>query len=207
MPLQPEHHTGYWPLLLTDDLYLLAQDALALRQQAAAGTQQQPADSAPPEPEVIPARPAAALEKGAEPSAREEQKPVQAQPDLLWGSLDKGILILVNYPQHPLIDRPDGLFLVEVLKAVGFDFKEVATLNVSRCKTAADWTYINSLPCSYVLSFGVQLAELPFTQKGVLYQQVREGEQLLLLAENLGQIRQEVSSKKKLWNLLREVFV
>lgn len=200
MPLQPEHNPSYWPLLLTEELYLLQEDAVSLRQQ------EQPGTLAGQEAQIAKQTAAAAP---AQPAKKEQPLSLQPSPtpDLLWGSLEKGLLILVDYPQQVLIDRPDGLFLVEVLKAIGLDFKEVATLNISRCKTEADWAYVNGLACKHILSFGVQVPELPFSQQAQLYQAVALQEKKVLLAETLPFIRNEVASKKKLWNLLRHTLV
>lgn len=194
MALYPEVNHKYWPLLLTDDLYLLAED---MQQQALASpatSADNPASAAAPQSSPTPA-----------------SAPVKAseapQPDLLWGSLDRGVLVLVNYPDHPLMDRPDGLFLVEILKAVGFDFKSVGTLNISRCKTAADWEWVRNLPWQQVISFGIQHPELDFTYQTAQYQKFERNGRTVLLAESLSQIRADQGRKKRLWNLLRQAFV
>jgi hypothetical protein len=192
MPLRPETNPSYWPLLLTDDLYLLSQDLVQQQEEAEAPEAPQAPQYKSPE-APAPAAPA--------------QPQAQPQPDLLWGSLQRGVVILVDYPQHPLLERTDGLFLVEILKAVGFDFKDVATLNVSRCKTDADWHYARSLACKWIISFGVNRPELPFTQQAVSYQQLSDGDRVILFAENLSAIRADVSRKKQLWNLLKQAFV
>ncbi|WP_224998012.1 hypothetical protein [Cesiribacter sp. SM1] len=202
MPLQPENNKNYWPLLLTDELYLLPADLAQQRQEqtdvqapalqerhAAAGPQSQAAAEVPA------------------PRQETQANPVAPQPDLIWGSLRRGVLILVDYPAHPLMDRPDGLFLVEVLKAVGFDFKEVATLNVSRCKTSADWEYVRQLSWQHALIFGVDHPELTFTQQNGLYELRNWENRLLIQADKLSDIRNDTGSKKKLWNLLKQVFV
>ena len=203
MPLQPEHNPNYWPLLLTDDLYLLPEELKKMQQQLPVAPAQNHQQATAPAPQSGKAEGAAAATQT--PAHASEQE--QAKPDLLWGSLQRGVLILVNYPEHPLIDRPDGLFLVEVLKAVGYDFKEVATLNISRCTTAADWAYIKGLSYQYALVFGVQTPQLPFTQNAPLYQQTEADGKQVLMAETLQQIRSDVGSKKKLWNLLKQALV
>lgn len=197
MPLTPEDNPLYWPLLLTDELYLLPHD---LREQASTLTIPGEAKTA-----ETPQATNVAISTGATaaPAQPAEAPREQAQPDLIWGSLQKGLLILVDYPQHPLMERTDGLFLVDILKAVGFDFKEVATLNVQRCKTAADWQYVRNLSFTWVLSFGVQHKELPFTQQQATYQTLNEGSKVIMLAESLSTIRVDVSRKKLLWNLLK----
>lgn len=191
MPLTPEDNPLYWPLLLTDELYLLQHE---LRERPS--THAIPSEAKTAE---TPQATNVAISAGA--------TAAPAQPDLIWGSLQKGLLILVDYPQHPLMERTDGLFLVDILKAVGFDFKEVATLNVQRCKTAADWQYVRNLSYTWALSFGVQHEELPFTLQQATYQTVKDGNKLIMLAENLATVRGDVSRKKLLWNLLKGVFV
>lgn len=194
MPLRPETNSSYWPLLLTDDLYLLTQDLV----------QQEVAQEAP---QAVPATIQHTSPEGPAAPTAPAPPQEQPQPDLLWGSLQRGVLILVDYPQHPLLERTDGLFLVEILKAVGFDFKEVATLNVARCKSEADWQYVRTLSCKWLISFGVNRAELSFTQQAVSYQQLSEGNRKILFAENLSSIRADVARKKQLWNLLKQAFV
>jgi hypothetical protein len=205
MPLQPEDNKNYWPLLLTDELYLLPADLAKQRQvQAAAEVN----EGSPQElPSVQNQQPQTAAAAPSITQNDTQASPVAPQPDLIWGSLNRGVLILVDYPTHPLMDRPDGLFLVEVLKAVGFDFKEVATLNVSRCKTAADWEYVRQLSWQHALIFGVDHHELSFTQQNGLYELIEWDNRLLIQAEKLSHIRSDTASKKKLWNLLKQVFV
>lgn len=193
MALRPEDNPKYWPLLLTDELYLLAED----RQQVQAG----------PAPTIHQSTPAAAIEPSATPTTAAAKAPEAPQPDLLWGSLERGVLVLVDYPEHPLMDRPDGLFLVEILKAVGFDFKSVATLNISRCKTTADWEWLHNLSWQQAISFGIQHPELAFTQQAALYQKIEHEGRTVLLAESLAHIRADQGRKKQLWNLLRQAFV
>ena len=203
MSLKPENNPKYWPLLLTEELYLLPED---LKKQPP--VQQTPAPAQPPAPEdpKLNTTVAATL-KAAENMPQTSPKQPNVQPDLIWGSLERGVLVLVEYPEHQLLDRPDGLFLVEILKAVGFDFKEVATLNVSRCQSAADWEKVRSLPWKYAISFGVEHPELPFTHHNTHYHIVNKEEKQILPAEKLSLIRSDVSRKKQLWNLLKQVFV
>lgn len=192
MPLQPDPNQAYWPLLLTDPLYLLPEDLVRIDMPAAQETQPLPSQQ---------------QKSSAATAAADDAAVAAPQPDLVWGSLDRGVLILVDYPNHQLLDRPDGLFLVEVLKAVGFDFKEVATLNVSRCQSAADWAYAQQLPYRHLLSFGVQHQEFSLTSQARLYEQLEHDHKVVLLAEPLAVIRDDVARKKRLWNLLRQAFV
>lgn len=193
MALRPEDNPTYWPLLLTEELYLLAEDRQQPEAVPASATHL-PAAAAASEPREVPAAPAA-------------KTAAAPQPDLLWGSLERGVLVLVDYPEHPLMDRPDGLFLVEILKAVGFDFKSVATLNISRCKTPADWEWVRNLSWQQAISFGIQHPELAFTQQNAQYQKIEHGGRIVLLAESLTHIRADQGRKKQLWNLLRQAFV
>ncbi|AHM59976.1 hypothetical protein D770_08565 [Flammeovirgaceae bacterium 311] len=203
MPLQPENNKYYWPLLLTEDLYLLPGE-MEQQRQVQASLQ------APAPPPAVEEVPLASPPTQAAPAS--EQKDVTAdspapQPDLIWGSLKRGVLVVVDYPGHPLIDRPDGLFLVEVLKALGFDFKDVATLNISRCKSAADWAYVKQLSWQHVLVFDASHPELPFTRETGHYELKKWENRNIIQAEKLSSIRSDVAAKKKLWNLLKQLFV
>lgn len=212
MPLRPENNTLYWQYLLTDPLYLLPQD-LVINQQSMADSQQEAqapaASDAPAAPKLAAAPPqqaataASAQEAAGQPAAEADA----AQPDLLWGSLHRGVLILVDYPGHALMDRPDGMFLVDILKAMGYEFKEVATLNISRCKTPADWAWVRQQPWQKLISFGVQHTELPYTLQTVPYTLNREAGRPVIQVDPLPQIRSDVALKKQLWNLLKQYFV
>ncbi len=199
MPLHPEDNQKYWPLLLTDDLYLLPGDLTAVQLAHAAAQ--------PDKPVVAETVPEVQKKGVTEAAAAAASTVAPHQPDLLWGSLHRGVLVLVEYPEHTLLDRPDGLFLVEILKAVGYDFKDVATLNICRCKLAADWEHIRNLPWQYAISFGIQHPELAFTQENPQYQKLEHSGKTVLLAEKLSLIRADQARKKKLWNLLRQAFV
>lgn len=203
MSLHPENNPRYWPLLLTEELYLLPEDLKKkpLEQQFAAPLQ--PSEPAEPKTSTT----VSATAKDVEDTSQAISKQPIAQSDLIWGSLERGVLVLVEYPDHQLLDRPDGLFLVDILKAVGFEFKEVATLNVSRCQSAADWEKVRRLSWKYAISFGVEHPELPFTIQNPHYKIVNIGEQQILPAEKLSLIRADVSRKKQLWNLLKQAFV
>ncbi|EMR01391.1 hypothetical protein [Cesiribacter andamanensis] len=198
MPLRPEDTPQYWQYLLTDPLYLLPQDL-----QAPPAPQAGEPAAAPPQAAAA-AQPAGAGAQAVTPAAGSTEAP---KPDLLWGSLQRGVLILVDYPNHPLMDRPDGLFLVDILKAIGYEFKEVATLNISRCTSAADWAWVRQQHWQKLISFGVQHPELPLTQAAGLYELKREQGRPIVLVEPLPLIRSDVGRKKKVWNLLKEAFV
>jgi hypothetical protein len=182
VPLRPDKNSLYWQYLLTDPLYLLPQDLVA-----------------PPEQQAAEISPDVAGQPGAGQAL--------PQPDLLWGSMHRGVLILVDYPGHTLMDRPDGMFLVDILKAIGYEFKEVATLNISRCKSAADWEWVRQQPWQKLISFGVQHPELPFTQHPEHYVLKTDAGRPIIQVDPLPQIRGDVALKKQLWNLLKEYFV
>jgi hypothetical protein len=229
VPLRPDKNTLYWQYLLTDPLYLLPQDLVAPSEQQAAeisadgavaiGAAQR--DAAQPGAAQPGAAQPGAAQQDAAPSPAQEAPPTYShpgnapeaagqaapQPDLLWGSLHRGVLILVDYPGHTLMDRPDGLFLVDILKAIGYEFKEVATLNISRCKSAADWEWVRQQPWQKLISFGVQHPELPFTQQPEQYVLKTDAGRPIIQVDPLPQIRADVALKKQLWNLLKGYFV
>lgn len=128
-------------------------------------------------------------------------------PDLIFGKNLKNMLILVQDPAHPVMERADGLLLKDILKAVGYTFEDVAIVNIAHCRQEQDWQAVNQLPYTHLFSFGVHHPKLPATTALEPYKLENSGDKKFLLTDSLAVLRAERGRKINLWNLLKQIFV
>ena len=198
--MQP-HDLSFLPYFITEDLFLLPEDrkAAAPVQQPSAAPKQENKEA---EKKKTPAPPA---EKAT--TTPEKVKATKINPKLIFGENRKGLLILVEDPAHPVMERADGLFLKDVLKAIGYTFDDVAIVNICQCLSDADWEAVNSITFTHFFSFGVSRPELPATTTLAPYELESSRNRKFLMIDKLAVLRAERSRKIALWNLLKQMFV
>ncbi len=217
---------SFLPFFITEDLFLLPEDrqkrvpapnAPALKQEGnkpAAQTAEarktgsagnSPVSSSTAEGEA----PAAAKKQATAPAASQVEKDAAGElnPKLVFGKNLKKLLILVEDPAHPVMERADGLFLKDVLKAIQYTFDDVAIINIAHCRSEADWNAINAISFTHFFSFGVSHSKIPATQTLVPYRLESSGEKFFLKTDKLTVLRTERTHKITLWNLLKKMFV
>ena len=202
---------SFLPFFITEDLFILPQDRQKIEKAAeSSAPTQNTAPSAPAKEVVKQAPPQAASQAPKEaPSQAAKQKPSEQQPNpsLIFGKNLKNLLIFVEDPNHPVMERADGLFLKDVLKAVQYTFDDVAIVNVAHCRSEADWEATKAISFTHLFSFGVAHPKLPVTGTLAPYQLERSGDRIFLKTEPLSVLRTERSHKITLWNLLKKMFV
>ena len=199
-----QHDLSFLPYFITEDLFLLPED----RKAAAPVQQQPPAASIQENKEVEKEKkktPVPQAEKAK--AAPEKTKAPKVNPKLIFGENRKGLLILVEDPDHPVMERADGLFLKDVLKAIGYTFDDVAIVNICQCLSDADWEAVNALSFTHFFSFGVSRTELPATTTLAPYELESSKDRKFLMIDKLSVLRAERSRKIALWNLLKQMFV
>lgn len=200
---------SFIPFFITEDLFLLPED----RQQKGILSSEQAQKQAPApaakeavkQPSPLPT--ATAVPKVPSAAEKPPQPAEKANPSLVFGKNLKNLLILVEDPDNPVMERADGLFLKDVLKAVQYTFDDVAIVNIAHCRTEADWEAINAISFTHLFSFGVAHPELPATRTLAPYELERSGERFFLKTEKLAVLRTERAHKITLWNLLKKMFV
>lgn len=210
-----QHDLSFLPYFITEDLFLLAEDRQAVRKAVAQETEKaplKPADKATKqkEPQVPSATPAVPLTAKAEVKASAEaESPSKGKinPKLIFGENRKGLLILVEDKDHPVMERADGLFLKDVLKAIGYSFDDVAIVNICQCLSEADWEAVNNISFTHLFSFGVSRSEVPATITLAPYELESSKNRKFLMVDKLTVLRAERSRKIALWNLLKPMFV
>jgi hypothetical protein len=140
-------------------------------------------------------------------SSQQKSQAGEANPKLIFGKNLRNLLVLVEDPAHPVMERADGLFLKDVLKAVQYTFDDVAIVNIAHCISEADWKAVNAIPFTHLFSFGVSHAQLPATRTLAPYELERSGEKFFLKTDKLSVLRSERTHKITLWNLLKKMFV
>lgn len=197
------------PYFITEDLFLLPED----RQQSNGATGNTAANAADTagatNAKKTPAISASAPQQQADPPTTRpaDAAKEKGNPALIFGKNLKQLLILVEDPAHPVMERADGLFLKDVLKAIGYSFDDVAIVNIAHCQTGADWKTVNATPFTHLFSFGVSHPQLPATRTLAPYElEGNEGKQYLLI-DKLSTLRTERTYKIRLWNLLKQMFV
>lgn len=225
---------SFLPFFITEDLFLLPEDRqkkvqapdASAPKEAAAPADIQKASPATPSPEAgssatsptsakkapVEAKkaPVEANKQAAATSATSNQQKSQAgeaNPKLIFGKNLRKLLVLVEDPAHPVMERADGLFLKDVLKAVQYTFDDVAIVNIAHCRTEADWDAVNAISYTHFFSFGVSHAKLPTTRTLAPYELERSGEKFFLKTDKLSVLRSERARKITLWNLLKKMFV
>ena len=201
---------SFLPFFITEDLFILPQDRQKIEKAAeSSAPTQNTASSAPAKEVVKQASPQAASPAAKEaPSQAAKQEPSEKpNPSLIFGKNLKNLLIFVEDPNHPVMERADGLFLKDVLKAVQYTFDDVAIVNIAHCRSEADWEAVNAIPFTHLFSFGVAHQKLPVTSSLAPYQLERSGERFFLKTEPLSVLRTERTHKITLWNLLKKMFV
>lgn len=164
------------------------------------------------------ASPAAPAEEKVQPEAQDKNRQASAipppsprepepNPNLIFGKNAKQLLILVEDHQNPVMERADGLFLKDVLKAIGFTFDDVAIVNICHCREEVDWQTVNDIPFKTMFSFGISHPKLPFTKALAPYKLEKSGYRTFLLADKIDGIRADRAIKVRLWNLLKQLFV
>lgn len=202
---------SFLPFFITEDLFLLPED----RQEGGQADntpalQEKMAPAAPAERTVKQsAAPAAATspKPAAAPAEKQQEQQGKVNPKLVFGKNLKELLILVEDPAHPVMERADGLFLKDVLKAVQYTFDDVAIVNIAHCRSEADWEAINALPFTHFFSFGVSHPKVPATRTLAPYELERSGNRCFLKTDTLSVLRAERAHKISLWNLLKKMFV
>ncbi|WP_017732209.1 hypothetical protein [Nafulsella turpanensis] len=201
-----QHDLSFLPYFITEDLFLLPED----RQAAAEAATQQPLSPSNANTEAAGKKEEneapAPVAKAANP-APEKAKATTVNPKLIFGENRKGLLILVEDPNHPIMERADGLFLKDVLKAIQYTFDDVAIVNICQCQNPADWEAINEIPFTHFFSFGVSRQEVPATTTLAPYELEKSKGRKLLMVDKLSVLRAERSRKIALWNLLKQLFV
>lgn len=140
----------------------------------------------------------------ASPAAKEKK---HVNPNLIFGKNAKQLLVLVEDHHNPVMERADGLFLKDVLKAIGYTFDDVAIVNICHCREEADWEAVKEIPFTTLFSFGITHPQLPFTKALAPYELEKSGERKFLLADTLPVLRANRARKITLWNLLKQLFV
>lgn len=203
---------SFLPFFITEDLFLLPEDRQkrngSSENTAAATIDTAEARTASSLKET-PATPVLAAQKQPPAASRasEETTKEEANPKLVFGKNHKKLLILVEDATHPVMERADGLFLKDVLKAIGYTFDDVAIVNIAHCRNQADWEMVNAIPFTQLFSFGVSHPQLPVTRTLAPYELEGNGDKQFLLTDNLSTLRTERTHKITLWNLLKQMFV
>lgn len=201
---------SYLPFFITEDLFLLPEDRQPKGNPSSAQSLQQSAvPSAKERPKQTPSLVTPPVEKKATPAAESlQQQPAEkANPSLIFGKNKKNLLILVEDPASAVMERADGLFLKDVLKAVQYTFDDVAIVNIAHCRSEADWEAINAISFTHLFSFGVAHPKIPATRTLAPYELERSGERFYLKTDTLAVLRTERALKITLWNLLKKMFV
>lgn len=215
---------SFLPFFITEELFILPEDqpAAALASSVVAepiiplAASPKDASFKKPTPS-IPALPTTSTKpEASNPVANPASKPVVAastaekktlNQQLIFGKNLKQLLVLVEDPAHPVMERNDGLLLKDILKAVGYSFDDVAIVNIAHCREEGDWQQICEIPCQRMFSFGVSHPNLPFSTGLSPYQLETKGEKKLLLTDTLAVLRSDRAQKITLWNLLKQIFV
>lgn len=205
---------AFLPFFITEDLFLLPEDrqkrnGSSSENTAAAKVNSTGARAISSLKEEIPAAPALTTKgRPAVPSgALQEAAKEEANPRLVFGKNHKKLLILVEDATYPVMEKADGLFLKDVLKAIGYTFDDVAIVNIAHCRNQADWEAVNAIPFTQLFSFGVSHPQLPVTRTLAPYELEGNGDKQFLLTDKLSTLRAERTHKITLWNLLKQMFV
>jgi hypothetical protein len=127
--------------------------------------------------------------------------------DTVLGNNQKKILILVNYPDKPVMPDSDLTFLLSILNACKLSLNDVAILNYATQEEIPYQTLIMEFKPKIILLFGVQQASIRMPILFPDFQIQPFMDIRFLSSPPLLSLQEDDSKKRKLWTGLKQLFL
>ncbi len=119
------------------------------------------------------------------------------------GENKKGVLILIDEPEHHFLSEKDMDFLEKILKnGLDMGFDDVGLVNLHKIN---DRKAVMEIAHKYMIGFGIPDNILEDPGPG-LYHLFKRDENTFLLADKLQDIMANIDKKKALWSNLKQMF-
>ena len=148
------------------------------------------------------------LYKVAARSASENPPPVEAEKlppvfDYL-GENNKFMLILVNEDRFDIIDPKDLELLNGILAAKKMEIRDVAVLNIRKCKACTFADLKQFFSCSSLILFGINPASLQLNEISSNQVSLQNGTKVLATF-SFGEMRDDVARKRIFWDQMKAI--
>jgi len=132
---------------------------------------------------------------------KSSQKAIQS-----LGNFHRAVLILVDYPDFPIISDDDLAFTQKWMKPVNLSMDDVAIVNLTNSNTSYS-EIDNLLLPKIILAFGMssRIFDLPLQFPDYQVQHFKE--QTFLCTSSLSDIAMDETLKKKFWGCLKKLFL
>lgn len=171
-------NSSFLPHFLTEEVYLIHSDITKNKEQES-NIESQPIEDT---------------------KSESNAKPIQ----LTYAGLNqKGILVLINYPNGIPDDEKDLLF--KILTAIQLTETDIALTDLAINNTEQHVSLLANLPCQKIIAFGTTCATL-FPEDTPNYQVLSINNRTVLKSHSIRDIAADTEKKKLLWAQLQKVF-
>jgi hypothetical protein len=119
------------------------------------------------------------------------------------GKNKKGVLWLVQEPDHAYLNDADFEFLSQIVSACKMNMEDIALVNLAQIQKTIN-EVADALQPSVVILCGVEYQQLPFKlEEYIIYPHARRN---YFLADRLEELRNDKAKKTKLWLALKAMF-
>jgi len=137
----------------------------------------------------------------------EDKKPVLKDDQITFlGGNNRHILLLVNNFDVPFLPDAQLNFLLVILSACKLNMADIAIVNLNKTDSKEHKNIPEFFKASVVMLFGIEATALSLPFKIPHFQIQSFKNQKYLFAPSLEVIENDVNQKKKLWEVLKNIF-
>lgn len=117
-------------------------------------------------------------------------------------------LLLVNEEKdHPFISASNEKFLQEMLKnGINYSLEDIALINTSKTSTKDFNSLCTYFGCNQIIIWGADPAKIGISEQAELYKPFTKNGKVIIFADKLDKISQDINLKRQLWASLQQVF-